>query len=473
MADILVLGGGLNGLSTAALLARDGHQVTVLERDPAEPIGSADVLWDTWNRRGVNQFHLPHFMLPRWRDLMEQEIPGVIDELVALGGLTFNAFTALPAEMTGAHHEDDERFDTVTGRRPVVEAAVATAAANTPGVTIRRGVAVTGLTTGPEVIPGVPHVTGVLTNGGMAVRGDLVVDATGRRSPVGGTLEAIGGRRPAEQWEDSGFVYYGRHFRSADGTLPPFAATVLEHFDSVSVLTLPCDNGTWATAVIASAGDRALRPLRDAAVWQAVLAEYPTASDWGEGEPITDVQVMSAIEDRHRRFVVDGEPVATGLLAVGDAWACTNPALGRGTSIGLLHSCVLRDLLRQVGPEEPEKLVRRFDEDTEASVGHLYRMTLDFDRHRLAEIEGDISGQPYTTADPAWAIAKSMDAAKLQDPDVLRARVSIGSLQATPPEALATPGLLDKVLALGADAPHYPAPGPTRTELLATIATAQ
>ena len=100
-------------------------------------------------------------------------------------------------------------------------------------------------------------------------------------------------------------------------------------------------------------------------------------------------------------------------------------------------------------------------------------MTLDFDRHRLAEIEGDISGQPYATTDPAWAIAKSMDAAKLQDPDVLRARVSIGSLQATPPEALATPGLLDKVLALGADAPHYPAPGPTRTELLATIAIAQ
>ena len=226
MADILVLGGGLNGLSTAALLARDGHQVTVLERDPAEPIGSADMLWDTWNRRGVNQFHLPHFMLPRWRGLMEQEIPGVIDELVALGGLTFNVFTALPAEMTGAHHEDDERFDTVTGRRPVVEAAVATAAANTPGVTIRRGVAVTGLTTGPEVIPGVPHVTGVLTNGGMAVRGDLVVDATGRRSPVGGTLEAIGGRRPAEQWEDSGFVYYGRHFRSADGRHP---ATVRGH----------------------------------------------------------------------------------------------------------------------------------------------------------------------------------------------------------------------------------------------------
>ena len=37
MAEILVLGAGLDGLSTAMLLARDGHQVTVLERDPAEP----------------------------------------------------------------------------------------------------------------------------------------------------------------------------------------------------------------------------------------------------------------------------------------------------------------------------------------------------------------------------------------------------------------------------------------------------
>ena len=63
--QILVLGAGLNGLSTAALLARDGHTVTVLERDPVEPSGGgADALWNTWHRRGVNQFHLPQFMLP-------------------------------------------------------------------------------------------------------------------------------------------------------------------------------------------------------------------------------------------------------------------------------------------------------------------------------------------------------------------------------------------------------------------------
>lgn len=470
MADVLILGAGLNGLSTAALLALDGHEVTVLERDPAGPSGGPDEVWDTWERRGVNQFHLPHFMLPRWRALIEQELPDVIDELVALGGLRLNALTVLPAELTGGGRPGDERFDTVTARRPVVEAAVVAVATRTPGVSVHRGVAVTGLLTGPERVPGVPHITGVLTDKGTAIRADVVVDATGRRSPVGSMLDAIGGGRPIEEREDSGFVYYGRHFRSANGTQPACEATVLEHFDSVSILTLPCDNGTWTAVFTTSAGDKALRRLRDPAVWQAALALYPTAAHWGEGEPITDVQVMTAIEDRYRRFVVDGEPVATGLVAVGDAWACTNPSLGRGTSIGLLHACALRDLLREIGPDEPEKLVRRFDEVTESTVGPLYRMTLGFDRHRLTEIEGDISGRPYETPDPTWAITKAMDAAKFHDPDVLRARVSIGSLVATPSEVLAQPGLLDKVIALGAGAPQYSLPGPTRAELLATIA---
>jgi len=86
MAEMLVLGAGLCGLSTAMLLARDGHQVTVLERDPAAPPGAAQA-WEAWERRGVNQFRLPHVMLPRWRELMERELPEVLGELLAAGGL--------------------------------------------------------------------------------------------------------------------------------------------------------------------------------------------------------------------------------------------------------------------------------------------------------------------------------------------------------------------------------------------------
>ena len=41
MPALIVIGGGIAGLSTAMLLARDGHHVTVLERDPAPPPAAA------------------------------------------------------------------------------------------------------------------------------------------------------------------------------------------------------------------------------------------------------------------------------------------------------------------------------------------------------------------------------------------------------------------------------------------------
>jgi 2-polyprenyl-6-methoxyphenol hydroxylase-like FAD-dependent oxidoreductase len=470
MAEIVVLGAGLNGLATAMLLARDGHDVTVLERDAAEPVdGGADRQWDAWDRSGVNQFRQIHLMMPRWRILMDRELPDVITQLEAVGGARVNLVGMLPDEATGGRRDGDEQFETVTARRPVLEAAVTAAAARTPGVTIRRGVAVTGLMTGTESIAGVPHVTGVTADGGQTYRADLVVDCTGRRSTMTPMLGAIGGRPPMEEREDSGFLYYGRHFRSLDGSLPEAHAVLLQRFESLSILTLPCDNGTWGVGLITSSKDKRLHGLRDTRAWERALALYPLAAHWADGEPLTDIQVIAGIEDRYRRFVVDDKPVVTGLLAVGDSWACTNPSLGRGASIGMLHACGLRDLLREVGPDKPDVLARRFDEITESTVTPLYRMTRSFDRHRLAEIDGDIAGEPYETSDPSWAINKAMEVAAQRDPDVLRARTKIASVTATPDEVFSQPGILDKVIALGAEAPQYSTPGAGRADLLAAL----
>ena len=186
MARIVIMGGGLNGLTAGMLLARDGHRVTILERDAARPAGDAAELWRQWDRRGVNQFRQLHFMLPRWRAEMERELPEVIAELEALGGTRTSMLSTLPAEMTGGPRDGDERFETVTARRPVLEAAVAAVAGRTPGLVTCRGVAVTGLVTGPAAASGVPHVTGVTIGEVTVIDAELVIDATGRRSPCGG-----------------------------------------------------------------------------------------------------------------------------------------------------------------------------------------------------------------------------------------------------------------------------------------------
>jgi hypothetical protein len=98
-------------------------------------------------------------------------------------------------------------------------------------------------------------------------------------------------------------------------------------------------------------------------------------------------------------------------------------------------------------------------------------MTVALDRHRLAEMAGDVAGCQYESDDPAWAISQAMDAAKFTSPEVLRARAQIAGVLATPEEVLAAPGLLDRIIAAaGASGPARR--GPARRELLAAVAGA-
>jgi flavin-dependent dehydrogenase len=465
MSEIVVIGGGIAGLSSAMLLARDGHHVTLLERDPAPPPEPTEA-WAEWERRGVNQFRLPHYFLARFREVAERELPDLLSALDAGGALRINPIDGAPAEITGGRRDGDDRFTQITGRRPMVEATFARLAAEEPGVEIRRGVSVRGLVAADSANGDVPHVVAVVTEDGAHIRADLVVDAGGRRSALPDWLEGIGARRPLEAADDSGFVYYGRHFRSADGALPPMFGPPLQPYDSVTWLTLPADNGTWSVTLTTSAKDGVMRRARDVDTWERIVRAYPLIAHWVDAEPITGVDVMAKIEDRVRHFAVDGEPVATGVAAVGDSWACTNPSVGRGASFALLHAVCLRDVLRAVGTEDAGALARKWNEATETELGPWVSDTIDFDRHRLAEIDAQIAGVPYETDDPAWKLGAALRSGSVGDPDLLRAFISVAGVLARGVEVFAWPGILDKVLALGEPEPP---PGPTREELLAIV----
>ena len=69
---------------------------------------------------GVAQFHQLHLMLPRWREVMETELPGVLDALRAAGGLDHNVLHHRPVAQTGGWQPGDERFG--AGHRPAAGA---------------------------------------------------------------------------------------------------------------------------------------------------------------------------------------------------------------------------------------------------------------------------------------------------------------------------------------------------------------
>jgi len=465
---IVVAGAGLVGLSSALLLARDGHQVTVVERDGAAPTDPATA-WEEWERRGVNQFRLPHLFASRYRALMQAELPDVMADLIDAGALEWHPLGHVPASLREPGRPGDEDLVAVTGRRVVVESVVARAAEEARGVEIRRGEPIGGLVAGPADASGIPAVGGVRLESGEELPADLVVDAAGRRSPLPSWLEGLRAAPLAEESDDSGFVYYGRHFRSTDGVVPDVPGVLpVQEYGTISLLTLPADNGTWSVVVVTSSEDTVLRGLRDADRWMTVVRSLPGGDAWVAGDPIDDrVMSMTKLEDRIRSVVVDGRPVVAGLLPVGDSWACTNPSVGRGASIGLMHAVALRDLLAGHADDAPSDLASAWDEATRASVTPWYEATVAGDRHRLAEITALLAGEVYAPEDPGFEIGKALICAAGQDPDCLRALLRLAGVQQIPGDALAAEGVFDKAIALGAGWRDAPPLGPTRDELVA------
>jgi hypothetical protein len=160
--------------------------------------------------------------------------------------------------------------------------------------------------------------------------------------------------------------------------------------------------------------------------------------------------------------------VASGVAPIADAWACTNPSVGRGATMGLMHAVALRDLLRDDALDDPVAFANAWHDTTVERVEPLYRDTLSYDRHRLGEITAQIAGVPYETEDPGWAIGRAWEAAVGGDAELLRGYLEVIGLLARAGEVLARPGVLEKVLA-AAEAPVEPLPGPSRAELVELV----
>ncbi len=118
--DVAVLGGGLAGLSAALAFARSGRRVTLIERDGAIEDGSADELFDDWERPGIAHFRQPHNFLGLARRVLLDEAPDVLDAVLGLGAVENRQYELLP----GAAEAQDELFVSIWARRPVFESAL-------------------------------------------------------------------------------------------------------------------------------------------------------------------------------------------------------------------------------------------------------------------------------------------------------------------------------------------------------------
>jgi hypothetical protein len=190
-------------------------------------------------------------------------------------------------------------------------------------------------------------------------------------------------------------------------------------------------------------------------------------------EPVTGVFPMGGLHNTLRRLVIGGEPVVTGLHAVGDTVCTTNPTLARGLTLTMIGAAGLADTLARHA-DDPAEQAAAMDNLVAACIEPFYLEQAAIDEVRLRRMRGVIFAEPEPEpAPPAedrvayWQVR----AAAPYDPVVFRAFWKVMGMTAVPGEVYADPEVMARtreVLA-GHDAAP-PAAQPSRARLLAALA---
>jgi menaquinone-9 beta-reductase len=298
-AEVIVVGGGLAGCTTALGLANRGHQVLVLDRRD----------------------------FPRDKVCGEGLMPHGVAALQALGidpvplGRPFHGI----AYHAGGH-DAVGRFAVGTGigvRRLLLDQAIQDAAQDL--VEIRSGVTVRG-------IAGEPGAMQVLTrNGALTCR--AIVGADGLNSPV---------RRAAGLHRDlKGRRRYGLrgHFALAEGMPQRSVVDVYVSEGCELYLTPTADGQINVAALLEEPLAKSLSGDKDAGLARIIAGCPPVAAMLVGATPISAAAVCGPLKQRPTDVVADG------LLLVGDAAGFVDAITGEGMSLSVQSAAIAADVL--------------------------------------------------------------------------------------------------------------------------------
>jgi 2-polyprenyl-6-methoxyphenol hydroxylase-like FAD-dependent oxidoreductase len=479
---VVIAGAGIAGLASALALAREGHSVTVVERDATPMPATADEAFSAWARRGAPQVRHSHAFLARLRNLLAKRAPDVLERLLTAGATEIRFTDHLPDTLTDRDpRPGDDLLVALACRRTTFEWVLREHVLACPGVTFHDGVDVTGVdaTLGTR-----PRILGARVrdaNGEATVSADLFVDATGPRGGSERWLEAAGIVEMPAEVHETGIVYLSRFYRLRDGAdMPVGEGPIAGDLGHLKFAVFLGDNRTFSVTLAVGSDDAELRrPLGRVAGFEAAAATLEPAQEWfdGRAEPITGVHLMAGLRNRKREFVISDRPIADGFVAIGDASVCTNPLYGRGCSLALVHAYGLADCVREHAGDVTAALLA-FADFTELELDPWFRAAVLQDEESKAVAAAAVAGSDVVVDDDdpraqMRAIMRDGLLPALQtSPVVFRAFLRWFNLLARPDALISDGEVISEVMAAFAtrdSRPPSPTFGPTREELLARL----
>jgi flavin-dependent dehydrogenase len=433
--QIVVIGAGAAGLSAGLGLARNGHSVTILERDPAPEDMDIEQAWCDWRRKGVPQIRQGHFVLGRAQDMLTSHAPDVIDGL-AEQGIVPPANPLLFIVSEDELQPGDEFLRPLPTRRIPFELTMRRVAELQAGIEIRSGAKATGLLV--DNGNGLPRVLGVGLEDGSELRADFVIDAGGNKSPIGRWLREAGATLPPEQKQESGVTYFNRYFRAKGEAPDPWALVQASGGTPyLEYVVFPGDRGTYGVCFFVPAWDMHLRALRDTSAYMAAAKFFPSIAPWVDkdsAEPIGEVDVAASHDNVLRPFLADGLPGYLGSLPVGDALGTTDARRGWGLSFALTHGFAAATAISE-HPNDPGDAALAYADVVMAELEEYVRFAAAFSRISIRGWRGEPLDPQDADEERAAAVSAVTLDKLFSDPALLRAGLRNANLT-DPPSVL-------------------------------------
>jgi 2-polyprenyl-6-methoxyphenol hydroxylase-like FAD-dependent oxidoreductase len=490
--DVVVIGGSVAGLISSLALARDGHRVTVLEKDSMPMAASPAEAFSLWKRHGSPHVMHSHAFLGRMHNMIRDREPGLLNKLLEHGAeeLTFQSSVRQYFD-DPVFEASDDNITLLACSRVTFEWVLRRYVLQTGLVDFRDGVEVSGLIAAPnDPASDLPRVTGVRLreHGGEpeVLNGDLIVDASGRRTKLGEWLAAIGSRELEEVRSPCGIYYASRFYRLLEGQERPNHDGIIGgDLGYLKFGIFPADNRMFSVTLAAAPDDRPLRAVLRTAGFDRVAQALPMISEWIDSEvsePISETHGMANLNNVHRLTVQDGEPLALGLVAIGDSLVHANPLTGRGCSLAWVSAYALAEAVRE-HPDDLRAIALHLNSVVERDCAPWLaaQMRQDADAVEVNRLQRD-GKDPYQveredgTTDPkAYTrsfVREGLLPAAREDLGLMRAFARIGHMLDMPSDLLKHSEFVQ--LALASYEQRHDRPprvlGPSRTQMLEILA---
>jgi 2-polyprenyl-6-methoxyphenol hydroxylase-like FAD-dependent oxidoreductase len=463
---VTVLGGGIGGLFCALTLAGREYDVSVLECDDVPLPPDVETAWRTWDRRGAPQARQPHVILGRFCRVLREYHPHVYQRLMDAGATEtpFHEYIR-PDAIDYRPEPGDEDLVAVNTRRLTVEWVLRQAVIGNDRITFHSGVTATGLVATEDAIP---HVTGVRLADGSVHEGDLTVVASGKRTKLPTWFKAIGAAPMPEETGESGVTYISRFYRLPHGAEIDRSKPAVAMSGFLQGGVFEGDNRTFSVSAVVSSADTELRRLLlKPGRLERLVRAVPQYSAVTEllSEPISDVSAMAGVTNRWRGLTDGGEPLATGVVPVGDTLVLTNPTYGRGMSTAAWAMSLLSDALDK-HPGDPAALIVDYADGVEREIKPWYHDSCQRDAFSRHTVDAVLAGE--TPPENPIDFVKLIDVARY-DAIVQRAFARVANMLSSPTAMLQDPDVLNRINVLMQRTSHSSDGAPGREDIVAML----